>query len=122
MLFLTFKNPYLSLITTSRANRFSVKPLIKATIFDHFCGGEAINDSWKVIDLLAKSNVQSILDYSVEGGQSEKGFDETTEEIHMTIIYAGINDHIPFSVFEVTGIAPEDVLETVQNNQELTAE
>ncbi|MCH7512684.1 MAG: proline dehydrogenase family protein [Bacteroidetes bacterium] len=121
-LFLTIKNPALSRITTFLAKMFPVKPLIKATIFDHFCGGETINDSWKVIDLLAKFNVQSILDYSVEGGQSEKGFDETTEEIHRTIIYAGNNDHIPFAVFKVTGIAPEDVLEKVQNNQELTGD
>jgi len=121
-LFTIVKNPVLSRITTTLAKIFPVKPIIKATIFDHFCGGETINESWKVIDLLAKFDVQAILDYSVEGGQSEKGFDETTEEIIRTIIHAGNNDRIPFAVFKVTGIAHEDVLEKVQNNQELTGD
>ena len=121
-LFSIVKNHALSRISTSLAKMFPIKPLIKATIFDHFCGGETINESGKVIDLLAKFNIQAILDYSVEGGQSEKVFDETMEEILRTIIYAGNNDHIPFAVFKVTGIAPEDVLEKVQNNQKLNVD
>ena len=71
-LFSIVKNHALSRISTSLAKMFPIKPLIKATIFDHFCGGETINESGKVIDLLAKFNIQAKRDNSVEGGQSSK--------------------------------------------------
>src|SRR5687768_3380844 len=54
-----------------------VKALIKKTAFEHFCGGETIEESEKVIRKLDAFGVGTILDYSVEGEKSESGFDET---------------------------------------------
>ena len=45
-----------------------VQGLIRATVFDHFCGGVDEEDCLPVIDkMYLKSGVSSVLDYSVEG-------------------------------------------------------
>src|SRR4051812_5448289 len=44
-----------------------IEGIIKKTAFDHFCGGETIQDSEKAVKRLAEYHVGTILDYSVEG-------------------------------------------------------
>ena len=53
-----------------------VKGIIKTTVFEHFCGGETIDQSEKTIQKLAAHQVGTILDYSVEGATTEDGFDQ----------------------------------------------
>lgn len=96
------------------------KSIVKNTIFEHFCGGETIEECEKTIQELAKYHIGAILDYSVEGEKNEKSFDETTQEILHTIEKADHNPHIPFSVFKVTGIARFGLLEKIQAQQTLT--
>lgn len=96
-----------------------VKPLIKYTVFEHFCGGESIEDSRKAVKDLQKYNIGTILDYSVEGAHTEDGFDATTEEILRTIAEAKGKKELPFCVFKVTGIASTPLLEKVQLKKEL---
>ena len=96
--------------------------LIKNTIFDQFCGGESIPDSEGTIRHLQKYHVGTILDYSVEGEETERSFDETTLEILRTIERASESVEIPFSVFKVTGIASTDLLEAIQVGNSLNAE
>ncbi len=91
-----------------------IKNLIKVTVFEQFCGGETIKDCQKTIDNLGKSQIGTILDYSVEGEDSDKSFDTTTQEILLTIERARTNVSIPFCVFKVTGLASTDLLEKIQ--------
>lgn len=93
------------------ALRLPVKGLIKKTIFKQFCGGESIADCEQKIKDLAKFNIGTILDYSVEGKSSEEDLDRTKNEIIATIQKAKGNLAIPFSVFKVTGISKTDLLE-----------
>ncbi len=102
--------------------RLPVKFLIKNTIFEQFCGGESIQDSEKTIQHLHDVHVGTILDYSVEGEETEKSFDETTLEIIRTIERASESKDIPFSVFKVTGIASTDLLEAIQIGDSLNKE
>ncbi len=102
--------------------RLPIKLLIKNTIFGQFCGGESIQDSEKTIRHLHDVHVGTILDYSVEGEETEKSFDETTLEILRTIERASESSDIPFSVFKVTGIASTDLLEAVQIGDSLNKE
>ncbi|MDW8296591.1 MAG: proline dehydrogenase, partial [Raineya sp.] len=88
-----------------------VKGIVKNTIFEHFCGGETIEECEKTIQELAKYHIKAILDYSVEGEKSEESFEATCEEILHTIQKADHNPNIPFSVFKVTGIARFGLLE-----------
>ncbi|MBD2754620.1 proline dehydrogenase family protein [Spirosoma validum] len=99
-----------------------IKFLIKNTIFEQFCGGESIRDCESTIQHLHEANVGTILDYSVEGEETEKSFDETTLEILRTIERASESADIPFSVFKVTGIASTELLEAVQLGDSLNKE
>ena len=101
---------------------FPVKNLIKITIFQQFCGGESISDCESTIENLGKSNIGTILDYSVEGEESEKSFQKTKEEIIKTILKAKENHHIPFAVFKLTGIFKSELLELHQTENGLTDE
>ncbi|WP_414617982.1 proline dehydrogenase family protein [Dyadobacter sp. 32] len=91
-----------------------IKNLIRATIFEQFCGGETITDCNATITALGNANMGTILDYSVEGEDDEASFDATTQEILRTIEKAHSSRHIPFSVFKVTGIASAELLEKTQ--------
>ncbi|MCS6796279.1 MAG: proline dehydrogenase family protein [Raineya sp.] len=97
-----------------------VKGVVKNTIFEHFCGGETIEECEKTIQELAKYHIGAILDYSVEGEKSEESFEATCEEILHTIQKADHNPNIPFSVFKVTGIARFGLLEKIQAGEKLS--
>lgn len=98
-----------------------VKWAVKKTVFDHFCGGQSIEDSQHTIDLLDKFNIGTILDYSVEGEKNETSFDHTTQETIRTIEKASQQpEKIPFSVFKVTGVASFDLMAKIQAEETLT--
>src|SRR5574343_1233533 len=98
-----------------------VKSLIRNTLFAQFCGGENIKDCEKAIVSLTKGNIGTILDYSVEGEESESVFDATCKEIIDTIHKAATNQKdIPFSVFKTTGIGRMDLLTKVNAGANLS--
>jgi proline dehydrogenase len=97
--------------------------LIKNTIFGQFCGGESVEKCQKTIENLAKKQIGTILDYSVEGEDNELDFENTKNEILKTIYQASKNKSIPFSVFKVSGIGSVELLEKIQESpKEITAE
>ena len=96
--------------------RLPIKTIIKNTIFEQFCGGESIMDCEERIQSLAKYNVQTILDYSVEGESSKENFDLTANEIIKTIERAKGDENIPFAVFKTSGLARIELLEKVSSN------
>jgi len=93
--------------------RFPIAWAIKGNIFKHFCGGENIAECAQATKILDKFHIGTILDYSVEGKESEDDLDATLEEILRTIKTAHDNPHIPFCVFKVTGIARFELLEKI---------
>lgn len=99
-----------------------VKGIIKKSLFSQFCGGESIEKSKKTIDLLSQYNVGAILDYAVEGKDSEEDHDKTVKEIIKTIDLAKNNGSIPFCVFKPTGIASIEILRKVHENESLNPE
>ena len=125
-LFKMLNSPFLNTIGSTAA-RFAlsiglpVEGLIKATIFEQFCGGETIEECEKAINNLGRSNVGTILDYSVEGKSTEEDFDRTKDEIIRTIERAKDDPNIPFAVFKVTGIAPLGTLERLSAKKKLDA-
>ncbi len=102
--------------------RLPIKSVIKNTIFEQFCGGESINECDKTIQSLAKYNIGTILDYSVEGKESDKDFEQTCQEIISTIKKAKSEQSIPFSVFKITGIAQFSILEKANSGNENLSE
>jgi len=85
--------------------------LIKQTIYSHFCGGETISECDRTIGHLDKYHVGTILDYSVEGKESEAIFDATADEIMATQERAMKDNKVPFCVFKLTGLGRFALLE-----------
>ena len=126
-IFSLVNHPFISSLATGLVKlafkvRLPLEGIIKRTAFDHFCGGESIERSEAVIKLLGQYHVGTILDYSVEGAQSEPGFDATMEEILRTLEKAHNSENIPFCVFKVTGIASTELLEKINRGDVLSAE
>lgn len=127
LLFKTFAYPLLvqtgpKIVSFALKLRLPITPLIKKTLFDHFCGGTSIADCQPVIQQLAQWQVGSILDYSVEGAESENDFDQTTAEIEKVIERAQGDATVPFAVFKVTGIARFALLEKLSAEVALTSD
>ena len=97
-----------------------IKGLIKNTVYEQFCGGESIEGSKETMNKLAGFNVDTILDYSVEGETIEIGYDRTTREI-IRICQAAKNEpNLPFCVVKLTGIGSTQVMKKLQSGKELT--
>lgn len=107
--------------------RLPVKGLIRATVFKQFCGGETLEECNSAIVDLAKANIGSILDYSVEGMQEDAVFDEVTEELLRVSDKAAKSPNIPFTCMKITGVAAFALLEKLSktdaelNNEEKNA-
>lgn len=85
-------------------SKLPVKGLIKSTVFDHFCGGVNEQDCLQVVDKMYTKGVSSVLDYSVEGKETEEQFDATLAMTLRTIEFAKEKQAIPFAVFKPTGV------------------
>jgi proline dehydrogenase len=125
--FTLVNNPFISKLATSAVKmalswHLPVKGMIRYTVFEHFCGGETIDECEKTVAKLHAFNVGTILDYSVEGEETEEGFERTTQELLRTFDKAKDNAAIPFCVFKVTGIAAMNLLEKAQANETLAEE
>jgi proline dehydrogenase len=108
--------------TAPLALKLGFKGLIKNTIFKQFVGGENIHDCSRAIEQLAKYNIGTILDYSVEGKESENDFEHCFQETIETIHKAKNDKNIPFCVFKITGLARFALLEKVSAKHVLTTE
>lgn len=97
-----------------------VEGLIRATVFDHFCGGVNEVDCLTVVDKMYTKGVSSVLDYSVEGKEEEDQFDAALRMTLKTIEFAKEREAIPFAVFKPTGFGRLDLYEKVGAKMELT--
>lgn len=80
-----------------------VEGLIRATVFDHFCGGVSEVDCMPVVDKLWEKGVSGILDYSVEGKDTEDPLDNALAVTLKILDFVKEKDAIPFAVFKPTG-------------------
>ena len=125
-LFKMIANPMLVKIGTSLTNfalklHLPVKSIIRATVFDHFCGGENEEDCLKVVDKMFTKNVASVLDYSVEGKEDEAQFDAALQMTLKTIEFAREKESIPFAVFKPTGFGRFELYEKLGEKKALNS-
>ncbi|GAA4072231.1 proline dehydrogenase family protein [Flavobacterium cheonanense] len=99
-----------------------VDGLIRATVFDHFCGGVNEIDCLSVVDKMYTKGVSSVLDYSVEGKEEETQFDAALEMTLKTVEFAKERQAIPFAVFKPTGLGRLDLYTKVGEKQSLSAD
>jgi len=119
------KSPFLVKFL-SRAAKFTlslglpVKPLIKASVFKQFCGGEKKEEYSKVIAKLGKASIGTILDYSVEGTKDEAGFEDTKKELLNIIDQSKSNPNIPCTCMKMTAIGSFELLEKITSKDSLS--
>lgn len=99
--------------------KLPIKGMVKATVYDQFVGGETIQDCTRIISEMYKHGVYSLLDYSIEGKETEVDFDHTRDKIIDTVRYGSVHEAVPFAVFKVTGIARFALLEKVSAREVL---
>ena len=99
-----------------------VETLIKKTIFEQFCGGVTEDDCKPVTKEMYDENLHSILDYSVEGKETEEEFDSAMEKKLSLIEYAKKSDEVSFAMFKPTGIGRFEIWEKVSEKLNLTDE
>ncbi len=97
-----------------------VEGLIRATVFDHFCGGINETDCMSTVDKLSDVGVSSVLDYSVEGKEEEAQFDATANKVIELTQFAKNKKSMPFSVFKPTGFGHFKIFQKLTENEPLT--
>ena len=97
-----------------------VEGLIRATVFDHFCGGVNEADCMPVVDRMFEKGVCSVLDYSVEGKDEEDPLDNATEMILKILDFVKEKDAIPFAVFKPTGFGRFALYQKISEGGKLT--
>jgi len=102
--------------------RLPVEGLIRATVFDHFCGGVNEEDCLPIIDKMFEKGVCSILDYSVEGKKIENQLDSALAKILRVLDFVKEKDAIPFAVFKPTAFGRFALLEKKSAGKALNAE
>ena len=115
-LFKVMNNNHLVSVGTRLTNmalafRLPVSPFIRPTFFDHFCGGETLEDSKDNIAALGKYNVKTLLDYSVEGKETDTDFDHSLQQLLAGVAFAKNNPYVPVVVAKITGMARFSLLE-----------
>ena len=97
-----------------------VEGLIRASVFDHFCGGVSEDDCLPVMEKMYTKKVCSVLDYSVEGKEEEDQFDAALAKTLKIIDFAKDKASIPFAVFKPTGFGRFALYEKVGRKEALT--
>ena len=95
------------------------KVLLKNTMLKQFCGGQSEDDCKDLINDLSSRNVYSILDYSVEGLENERSFDETVVRT-LNLIKLNTNNNFPFIVFKPTAVGRFDLYHKVSSKVKLS--
>jgi proline dehydrogenase len=115
LLFRSFNYPALvsagpKLAALAYGLRLPVTPLIRAAMFDYFCGGVTIEDCSRTVAQLGRYGVRAILDYAVEALGDEAAFDRTAAELLAVVERAKATSGTQFIAFKVTALARFDLL------------
>ncbi|TNE62597.1 MAG: proline dehydrogenase [Bacteroidetes bacterium] len=96
--------------------------IVRNTVFRQFVGGTTLLDSLPNIERLASRNVLTVLDYGVEGKETEQDFNHTMNENIRAIDFASRSEHIPVVSTKLTGLARFGLMERIQAAVKLTRE
>lgn len=127
LLFETFGNQFLvtagpKVLKWALGMHLPVTPLIRYTVFSHFCGGATVEDCMKRVRELGAHGIRSILDYSVEGLGREEDFEDAFLELLKVTKHAAGKKDLPFTVFKPTGLGPFELLEKISAGAKLNSD
>lgn len=126
-LFTMMNIPFFVPISTRATNlaldlKLPIEGLVRATIFEQFCGGESQDECMPLVKKMYTENVYSVLDYSVEGKETEEEFDKAANAKIEIIEYASKSKEIPFAVAKPSGLGRFAIWEKVTANDVLSGE
>ena len=126
-LFKIIENEFLVKIGTAITNfslkyYFPVDPIIKITVFNHFCGGVSEKDCNPVIKKMYEKHVHSVLDFSTEAFKSENEFNNCLSKKISIIDFIKDRKEIPFAVFKPTCLGKFSLFEKISSKLNLTNE
>lgn len=99
---------------------FPIDSLIKKTVYAQFCGGTDILDCVEVINNLKKSNVYSILDYSIEGSINENDFENSINKCLKILEECKSKNLSKFIVFKPSAVGRFELYEKITSNSLLS--
>ncbi|MDX5586592.1 MAG: proline dehydrogenase family protein [Aureibaculum sp.] len=99
-----------------------VEGIIRATVFDHFCGGVTETDCMPAIDKMYSKNVHSVLDYSAEGKEVQEQFDLSLAKTLNNIKFGKEKESLPFAVFKPTGFGRLKIYQKITEGIELSSQ
>ena len=113
--FSVFKHPFVSYVLQHVLKialflKIPVGWAVKKNVYGHFVGGESLEACSGVVERMSEYGVESILDYSVESGHSEKSIEQAKQETIRSIENAAGNENIPFAVFKPSAMTFDWVL------------
>ena len=99
--------------------RLPILFIVKGTVFEQFCSGETLDESFDTVKKLNNKNVKSYLHYSVEGLENEDSYDLSLNEVLSSIEFVAEKPILDFTVFKPTAIASTQILKKVSSNEPL---
>lgn len=96
-----------------------VEHLIRASVFDHFCGGITEEDCEETIVKMYQKKVHSVLDYSVEGKETEEQYELALEKTLKILDFVKEKESIPFAVFKPTGFGRFAIYQKITEKEPL---
>ena len=97
-----------------------VKTLVKKTIYAHFCGGESLQETLPTVNRLSRFGVSTILDYGVEGKESEEEFARAMTEQLNAIKFADEQSTVPYISCKITAYARFELLTALNEGEDLS--
>ena len=114
----TLTNLGKTLLEVALKLRLPILFIVKGTVFEQFCSGETLDESFDTVKKLNKKNVKSYLHYSVEGLENESSYDLSLNEVLSSITFVAEKPILDFTVFKPTAIASPN-LKKVSSNESL---
>ncbi len=96
--------------------------IVKATIFEQFCGGSTLLDCLPAVQKLKSFNTFTVLDYGAEGKESETDFNHTMNEAIRALEFAAHEKSVAIATLKVSGMGRMELLEKVNTQAPLTAD
>lgn len=100
--------------------RMPIKPVVKATIFKLFVGGETLKEAEPKIKRLEEYGINTILDYGVEAKNSEYDYDKTLQEKLKAIEFAGTHKSVKLLSCKITGLGRFGLFEKIHSGEQVT--
>ena len=99
--------------------RLPILFIVKGTVFEQFCSGETLEESFNTVKRLHNKKVKSYLHYSVEGLENEDSYDLSLNEVLDSIKFVAEKQILDFTVFKPTAIANTLILEKISKGDSL---